>query len=126
MSIKTPREQWREYCELVPGLRAQFGLPSAIGYVVGEKLMTFAHLAETDPEFREELPGFCSSIRGLFTNTELQQHFAFVDRDAEFDATLFEDASSEDADELKEVWKDVLKAREQRAWVKAMLLQSGS
>lgn len=124
--MRTPREMWEEYCEVVPGIRAQFGLPSAIGYVVGEKLMTFAHMAETDPEFRAELPAFCKGIRGLFTKAELQQHFAFVDRETEFESGLFEDASPEEIEELKDVWADAVKAREQRAWVKAILLQSGS
>jgi hypothetical protein len=83
-------------------------------------------MAETDPEFREELPAFCEGIRGLFTKSELQQHFAFVEKETEFETSLFEDASPEEIEELKEIWEDAIKAREQRAWVKAMLLRTGS
>jgi hypothetical protein len=126
MSLKTPRELWEEYCDLAPGLRAQFGLPSAIGYVVGEKLMTFAQRAETDPDFRAELPDFCTSIRKLFTKAELRQHFAFVEKENTLESDFFDDVPPEEMEELKEVWKDVIKAQEQRAWVKAMLLQTGS
>jgi len=50
----TPHELWRDYCHVAPDILARCGLPAAIGYVVGEELMTFAQTAETDEGIRSE------------------------------------------------------------------------
>jgi hypothetical protein len=126
MAISTPRELWQGYCEAVPGIRERFGLANALEYVVGEKLMTFSQMAESDESFRAELPAFCERIRCLFTRTEIQGYFESAERESAIDADLLEDASEEEAEELRERLADERRERERRSWVKAMVLRMGS
>jgi len=97
-----PRKLWLGYCEAVPGIRERFGLANALEYVVGEKLMTFSQMAETDEKFRAELPAFCERIRCLFTWTEIQGYFESAEQESAIDADLLQDASEEEAEELRE------------------------
>ena len=98
-----PRELWQGYCDAAPGIRERFGLANALEYVVGEKLMTFSHMAESDEGFRAELPAFCERIRCLFTRTEIQGYFESAERESAIDADLLEEASEEEAEELREL-----------------------
>jgi hypothetical protein len=126
MPISTPRELWQGYCEAAPGIRERFGLANALEYVVGEKLMMFAQMAESDEGFRAELPAFCERIRCLFTRGEIQGHFESAEREPVIDADLLEEASEEEAEELRERLADERRDRERRSWVKAMVLRMGS
>src|SRR5450432_3536866 len=103
MTVKSARQYWRDICDVVPSIREQHGLAAALNYVVGEKLMMFAHTAETEEGFRAELPSFCARIRVLFSKEEIQQHFESVERGSLVEANLFEDISPEEAEELTEV-----------------------
>lgn len=125
-NFKTPRELWEDYCDVAPDIRLRFGLADALGYVVGEKLMTFAHAAESDDRFRAELPAFCAKIRTLFTKGEIKQHFEAAEKESQVETDLFEGASDEEAEELREVLQDAERDRARRSWVQSMLLQSGS
>lgn len=42
---------WKEQCEAARGVREQHGLVSALDYLIGEKLMTYAETAVGRPEF---------------------------------------------------------------------------
>jgi hypothetical protein len=126
MPISTPRELWQGYCEAVPGIRERFGLANALEYVVGEKLMTFSQMADTDEKFRAELPAFCERIRCLFTRAEIQGYFESAERESAIDVELLEEASEEEAEELRDRLADERRERERRSWVKAMVLRMGS
>jgi ferredoxin len=114
------------YCEAVVGIRERFGLANAIEYVVGEKLMTFSQLAESDESFRAELPAFCERIRCLFTRTEIQGYFESAEQESAIEADLLEEASEEEAEELRDRLAEEQRDRERRSWVKAMVLKMGS
>jgi hypothetical protein len=47
-------------------IAAEFGVDRAITYLVGEKFINFVSAAETEKEFREELPVFAAEIRDIF------------------------------------------------------------
>jgi hypothetical protein len=126
MVVTTPRELWMGYCEAVVGIRERFGLANAIEYVVGEKLMTFSQLAESDESFRAELPAFCERIRCLFTRTEIQGYFESAEQESAIEADLLEEASEEEAEELRDRLAEEQRDRERRSWVKAMVLKMGS
>ena len=64
MNTMSPRALWKDYCDATVGIAERFGRMSAIQFLLGEKLMSFAQLGETDPTFLAELPAFSSSIRG--------------------------------------------------------------
>src|ERR1700730_11532513 len=126
MALARPRELWTGYCEAVPGIRERFGLANALEYVVGEKLMTFSQMAESHESFRAELPAFCERIRCLFTRAEIQGYFESAERESIIDADLLEEASEDEAEELRDRLEDERRDRERRSWVKAMVLRLGS
>lgn len=126
MPISTPRELWQGYCEAAPGIRERFGLANALEYVVGEKLITFSQMAESDETFRVELPAFCERIRCLFTRAEIQGYFELAEHESTLDADLLEDASEEEADDIRDRLAEEQRDRERRSWVKAMVLKMGS
>jgi hypothetical protein len=44
----------------------RFGLANALDYLIGEKLLTFAQVAERCAEFSQELPDFLQEIRSVY------------------------------------------------------------
>jgi hypothetical protein len=54
---------WNEQCEAARGVRERHGVVSALDYLIGEKLMTYAETAVGRPEFARELPRFVAEIR---------------------------------------------------------------
>jgi hypothetical protein len=85
---------WVDQCEATEGIRERFGLEDALHYLIGEKLFSFVHASEDDPDFAAELRAFVAEIRRLFTTDEIA---AFID---ELERTKFF-APDEPEDELK-------------------------
>ena len=54
---------WIDQCEATEGIRERFGLQDALRYLIGEKLFSFVHASEEDPDFAAELPAFVAEIR---------------------------------------------------------------
>ena len=73
-------ECWIEQCEAADSIRERFGLQKALGYLVGEKLLAFVHVAEHDAEFASELPAFVARVRELCTSHELREYLDSVRR----------------------------------------------
>jgi hypothetical protein len=71
-------EIWREQCEATPTIRERFGVKSALDYLVGEKLLSFAKAADQDPEFAAELPRFQAAVWEIFNPYELRGYVASV------------------------------------------------
>ena len=67
---------WIDQCEATEGIRERFGLDDALHYLIGEKLFSFVHAAEDDPDFAAELPAFVAEIRRIFSSAEIR---AFLD-----------------------------------------------
>ena len=57
------------------GIKRRFGAKSALDYLIGEKLTTFADAAE-HPEFAKELPRFLAAIWRLFNEYEIAGYVA--------------------------------------------------
>ena len=87
---------WKEQCEAARGLREQHGVVSALDYLVGEKLMTYAETAVRRPEFARELPRFVAEIRSIFSVEEIRVYLEHLER---MDAQEEEAFSVEDADD---------------------------
>lgn len=51
-----------------------------LGYLVGEKLLHYIHVADSDPSWDANVPKFVAEIRQIFTNAELQGYFATAAR----------------------------------------------
>lgn len=71
---------WIEQCEAAEDIRQQYGLDSALAYLIGEKLFTFVEAAERDAEFAAELPAFVAAIQRLFSGAEIREHLKHLER----------------------------------------------
>ena len=87
---------WKEQCEASRGVREQHGVVSALDYLIGEKLMTYAETAVRRPEFARELPRFVAEIRIIFSVEEIGLYLEHLER---MDAQEEEALSAEGADD---------------------------
>ena len=55
--------KWIEQCAAARRVKEHFGLAAALDYLIGEKLLTFAGVAELSTEFMQELSDFLQEIR---------------------------------------------------------------
>ena len=67
-------------CEATEGIRESFGVTSALDYLIGEKLFSFVHASERDPEFAEELPAFVTQIRRIFAAGEISEYLQYLEQ----------------------------------------------
>jgi hypothetical protein len=71
---------WKDQCEAARGVREQHGVISALEYLIGEKLMTYAETAVGRPEFARELPRFVAEIRSIFSAEEIRLYLQHLER----------------------------------------------
>jgi hypothetical protein len=62
---------WVKQCRATRRIKKQFGIKSALDYLLGEKLLTFAEAAEDRSEFAAELPRFQAEVWNVFNPYEL-------------------------------------------------------
>jgi len=88
---------WKEQCAAARSVRAKHGMLSALDYLVGEKLLTYAETAVTRPDFARELPRFVAEVRDIFSGEEIRHYLDHLERMA---AIEDEQAENEDDGEL--------------------------
>jgi hypothetical protein len=71
---------WIDQCEAARDIRDAFGLQKALGYLIGEKLLTFLRAAENDSVFASEVPSFVAEIRDIFGRGEIRTYLDTVHR----------------------------------------------
>jgi hypothetical protein len=71
---------WKEQCQAARGVRQRLGVVSALDYLIGEKLMDFAEMAVTRPEFARELPSFVAEIPKILSAEESRVYVEHVER----------------------------------------------
>jgi len=67
---------WVEQCRATRAIKRRFGVRNALDYLIGEKLLTFAKAAKTDPDFAAELPKFLAAIWRVFNHYEVVGYVA--------------------------------------------------
>lgn len=70
----TLRETWTSQCEAARGILDEFGTEKALGYLVDEKFLNFLEVAEHDPKWRAEIPGFVAEIKETFEPWQLAEY----------------------------------------------------
>jgi hypothetical protein len=80
------RKIWIEQCDATEGIRDRFGLESALGYLVGEKFLTFLRAGDRDPDLAAEMPAFVGRVKEIFEPHELSGHFEALERERSADA----------------------------------------
>jgi hypothetical protein len=88
---------WKEQCEAARGVREQHGVVSALDYLIGERLMTYAETAVRRPEFARELPRFVAEIRSIFSAEEIRLYLEHLERmDAQEEEAFLAEAADDD------------------------------
>ena len=67
-------EIWKEQCEAARGVLTDFTTEKALGYLIGEKFLNFLEVAETDPQWRAEIPAFVAEIKDIFEPWQLAEY----------------------------------------------------
>lgn len=122
-----PHKVWIEQCEAAKGLEAEFGAQRALDYLVGEKFLNFLEAAETDAEFREEIPAFVAEIKSVFERWQLAQYLETARETEPFDPSLFEGADEDEysaeaveemrLDDIRQSTRDLLLIERAREWL---------
>ena len=105
---------WKEQCEAACTVRDQYGVVSALDYLIGEKLLGYAEAAVTRPEFARELPRFVTGVRNIFSAGEIRHYLDHLERMADFEDEL---VPAEGDDDL------LMDTPEQRAAARSRLAQ---
>lgn len=65
---------WIEQCDATHGIREQYGLEKALGYLIGEKLVNFIQESDKDQVWAKQLPLFISEVKRIFSQIELRDY----------------------------------------------------
>jgi hypothetical protein len=84
---------WKQRCVAARTIRVQHGIISALDYLIGEKLLTYADTGVTKPEFARELPRFVAEVRDIFSGEEIRHYLDHLERMA-----VLEDEQATDDD----------------------------
>ena len=106
---------WIEQCEAARGIEDEFGTQQALDYLVGEKFLNFLEAAESNTDFRGEIPAFVAKIKEIFEPWQLAQYLETARKTEPFDPDLFvprqheelgEEVIEFDAEEIEDMRKD--------------------
>ncbi len=121
-----PWEIWIEQCEPARRIEAEFGTENALDYLIGEKFLNFLQAAETDGDFRAEIPAFVGGIKTIFETWQLAEYLETARQSEPFDPSLYDD-DDEDIDpefveverqnELRRSATDLLLVEQARVWL---------
>jgi hypothetical protein len=67
---------WVDQCRATRAIKRRFGAKSALDYLIGEKLISFADAARAHPVFARELPKFLAAIWQTFNEYEIAGYVA--------------------------------------------------
>ena len=118
-----PCEIWIEQCEATRQIEAEFGTQNALDYLIGEKFLNFLQAAETDAEFRAEIPAFVGGIKTIFETWQLAEYLETARQSEPFDPSLYDEdidpefVEDERQDELRRSADDLLLVERAREWL---------
>jgi hypothetical protein len=92
---------WIEQCEAARGIEQEFGTQQALAYLIDEKFINFLEAAESDAEFRSEIPAFVAEIKSIFEPWQLKQCLQNARERPAFDAADYEDDPEFDAEDIE-------------------------
>jgi hypothetical protein len=119
-----PHEIWREQCEAARKIEDNFGVPKALSYLVGEKFLNFLEVAETNSEFRAEIPAFAAEVKTIFEPWQLAEYLETARQTEPFDPDLYDDEEDdlefvemERQDDIRRSAIDLLLVEQARGWL---------
>jgi len=90
-----PSKVWIEQCEAARGIENEFGTQKALAYLIGEKFLNFLEAAETDADFRAEVPAFVAEIKTIFERWQLAEYLVRARQTEPFDSSAYGDEDQE-------------------------------
>ena len=129
-----PHKLWIDQCEAARGIEDDHGTQKALEYLVGEKFLNHLEAAETDADFRSEIPAFVAEIKTIFERWQLAQYLETAKETEPFDPKLFEpmpspffgdeeiEFSEEEVeemrkDDIRQCTRDLLLVERAREWL---------
>jgi hypothetical protein len=117
-----PSEIWIEQCEAARQIEDEFGTQNALDYLIGEKFLNFLQAAETDADFRAEIPAFVDGIKTIFETWQLAEYLERARQTEPFDPSLYEPMDEEEADDIDPEIAEDLRQEDLRSSARDLLL----
>jgi hypothetical protein len=123
MTKMKPCKVWIEQCKAARRIEDNFGVPNTLAYLVGEKFLNFLEAAETNPEFRAEIPAFAAEVKTLFEPWQLAEYLETARQTEPFDSDVFDEEEDpeivemERKDEIHRSARDLLLVEQARGWL---------
>ena len=116
---------WIDQCEAAEGIEDDFGTQPALEYLIGEKFLDFLEAAESEDEFRDEIPAFVARIKTLFEGWQMAAYLETAKKSEPFDPALFEgddEYSPEEIEDnrkqdIRQCTRDLLLVERAREWL---------
>jgi hypothetical protein len=114
---------WIEQCEAARRIEDEFGVPNALSYLVGEKFLNFLEVAESNPEFRAEVPAFAAEVKTIFEPWQLAEYLETARQTEKFDPDLYDEEDDpeiiedERQDDIRRSARDLLLVEQARGWL---------
>jgi hypothetical protein len=111
---------WIEQCDAARGIEAEFGVPNALEYLVGEKFINFLEAADGNADFQAELPAFAAEIKTIFERYQLAKYVETARQTEAFDPTVYDDeeiAEIEREANVRRCAADLLLVERAKAWL---------
>ena len=80
---------WIEQCEAARRIEDEFGTDKALKYLVEQKFIDFLEAAETNTDFRAEIPAFVAEIKTIFEPWQLRECLDKARQTEPFDPALY-------------------------------------
>jgi len=116
----SPHKIWIEQCEAARGVEAEFGMPKALKYLIGEKFLNYIEAADEDAAFRAELPAFVAEIKDIFETWQLAEYLETARQTERFDPNIYDsddDIELERRFDLRRSAADLLLVERAREWL---------
>jgi len=111
---------WIEQCQAASDIENEYGTQKALSYLVGEKFINFLDAAETDSDFRSEIPAFVAEIKTIFERWQLAEFLETARQTEPFDPDNYEDADEAEMErqsELRRSAAELLLVERAREWL---------
>ena len=113
---------WQIQCDAARGIAERFGTANALQYLVGEKFLNHLQAAETNSDFRDQVPAFAAEIATTFDRTELENYLANASRQERFDPSIYEKEEpsvieDERQDNVRRVANELLLLEQAKGWL---------
>ena len=111
---------WIAQCNAAREIEDEFGVPDALAYLIGEKLLNFLEAADDDTEVRAEIPAFVAEIKTIFERWQLAEYLEKARQTEPFDPSIYddrEDAEMERKAELRRSAAELLMVERAKEWL---------